>query len=108
MMRTRSGSAMGLYLSVSAFTVEVSSSGMSSTGRMVLLPPVDPAASQSEKDGRAFAGSAEGPYAPAVPVHDALDRGQADPDAGELLLAVQALERAEQFIRVGHVEARTV
>lgn len=40
-----------------------------------------------------------------MPLHDALDRRQPDPYAGELLLRVQTLKGAEEFIRVRHVES---
>lgn len=39
---------------------------------------------------------------------DALDRGQSDADAREVLLAVQALERLEELLGVAGIEAGTV
>lgn len=41
-------------------------------------------------------------------LHDPAHTGQADPAAGELLGGMQSLERLEQPLRVGRVEAGTV
>src|SRR6267143_205557 len=87
-----------------ARSVSASSSGLSSTSSTILLSTIGPSSSESEVDGRPLVGRADGPHAAPVPVHDALNRGQADADAGELVLAVQSLERAEELVHVGHVE----
>src|SRR6266571_2317219 len=91
-----------------ARSVRASSSGLSSTSSTILLSSNGPSLPESEVDGRPLAGSADGPHPSAVPGHDALDGGQADADSRELVLAVQALERAEQLVRVGHLEPRPV
>ena len=44
----------------------------------------------------------------AVPVNDALDIGQPDARALELVLAVQALKHAEQFVGISRIETRAV
>src|SRR3954468_19075945 len=65
-------------------------------------------ARQREVEGRAGARAALGPGAAAVALHDAADVGEADPGALELLVAVQALEDAEELVGVLHVEADAV
>ena len=49
-----------------------------------------------------------GPDSAAVPMHDALNRGQPDARAFECLRRVQALEYAEQLIYIFHVEADAI
>src|SRR5215470_4332417 len=63
---------------------------------------------QREVKGGSLTETAFGPDAPAVPVNDALDRRQTDPGARELGGGVEALERPEELVRVGHVEADAV
>src|SRR5882762_10038139 len=92
----------------SARRVSASSSGLSSTSSTILLSSIRSSSSEREIDRRPLVGSADGPDATAVPVHDPLDGGQTDPDARELVLAVQTLERAEQLVGEGHVEAGAV
>ena len=57
----------------------------------------------------AFVDLALGPGAPAVTVNDAADVGQADAGAFKIfLVAVQALEDAEQLVDVLHVKAHAI
>src|SRR5690348_5492783 len=81
-----------------------SSSTSSTSGPSVML------ASRAEREREAGAllrRAGRGDLA-AVTLDDALDRRQADAGAGELVDAVQALERAEQLGDVTHVEAGAV
>src|ERR1700691_3713382 len=48
------------------------------------------------------------PCATAVFLHDALHRGQSDARAFKVLGTMQALEYAEEFVGIFHVEARPV
>src|SRR3989338_1178669 len=63
---------------------------------------------QGEVNRRTLANPAFRPHPPAVLGHDALDDGQPDAGALEFIHAMQALEYAEQFIRILHVEPDTV
>jgi len=48
------------------------------------------------------------PYPPAKTVNNALDRGEADTCARKFLGPVQSLERLEQLVSVGHIEADAI
>src|SRR5260370_19472792 len=67
-----------------------------------------PPPGEREEEHRALAGRGIGPDAPAVPVHDALYRGEADAGALVLVRRMQALEGAEQLVGIAHVEAGAV
>src|SRR5437867_938037 len=60
---------------------------------------------EGKEEGGPFANGGVSPDGSAVPLNDALDRGQADPRPGKFALAVEAAERSEQLPRVLHVEA---
>ena len=64
--------------------------------------------SECEIKRRAFFGFRLRPDAPAVTVDDALDGCQPDAGAGKFTRRVQALERAEEFVCVRHIEASAV
>src|SRR6185436_584249 len=49
-----------------------------------------------------------GPNAASMPAHDAIHRCQADPCSFELLLSMQPLKNAEQFVGIFHIEPDTV
>src|SRR5918999_5773152 len=66
-----------------------------------LLRPSSP---EGEVEGGALADLALGPHHAPVALHDALDRREPYAGALEVLRRVQALERAEELGRVGHVE----
>src|SRR5207245_2875030 len=70
--------------------------------------PVPLAHLQHEIDRRAFAHRPFGPDPAAVPVDDALRHREPDTLARKLALAVEALEGAEELVRVDHVEADAV
>src|SRR5207302_388055 len=63
---------------------------------------------QREIKGRAFVNFGFGPDFAAVFADDALDGGQADAGAFEVLRAMEALKHAEQFVGVAHVEPDAV
>src|SRR5689334_19100467 len=63
---------------------------------------------QGEVEGGAAVGVGIGPDPAAVAMGEPRDGGQADAGAGELGLCVEALEDAEEFVAVGHVEAGAV
>ena len=63
---------------------------------------------QREVKRRAFVRLAFGPDAPAMAGDDAVDDRQADAGAFEIVGAMQALEHAEEFLRVALVEADAV
>src|SRR5919108_4536467 len=97
---------------VRARRVNASSSGLSSTSRIerscIERSCIDGSTSKREIKGRATAGGPLGPDLAAVAVDDALDRGEPDARARELVGRVQPLKRAEQLGRVGHIEAGAV
>src|SRR2546425_3233865 len=43
-----------------------------------------------------------------MPVNDTCNRGKANPSPFEFIVGVQSLKGAEELVRIGHVEARTV
>src|SRR5229473_1701870 len=63
---------------------------------------------KDEVEGRALPDGPFGPDPPAVPVDDAPGGGEPDPGARKLALAVEALERAKEPVRVDHVEAGAI
>src|SRR6185369_12573867 len=95
----------------SARRVSSASSGLSSTNKITLLSTVDPPLCRLRKrevKGRAFVDFAFRPNSTAVTTDNALDRGESDAGAFELGHVMQALKHAEQFARVGHIEAGAV
>src|SRR5258705_2914061 len=88
----------------SARIVSSSSSALSSTS-MINFSGIG---LQGEEQRRALARRGVGPDAPAVPVHDALDRGEADTGAGIIGVGMQSMEGAEELGGIGHVEAGAV
>src|SRR5205814_9086977 len=102
--------AMGFikWLRLNARSVSVTSSGLSSTSRMTLFESVMVLLFQVEEEGRSMSGLGVHPDLAVVPAEDALHDREADARAGKLALVVQALEGAEQPVRVGHVEAHSV
>src|SRR5713226_10052427 len=97
---------------LSARIVRAASSGLSSTSRIfpgftrASRPAGGPL--QSEVERRSLIDGALGPDPAAVPGDDAHDGGEPDARALELGRGVQALEHAEQLVRVLHVEAGAV
>ncbi len=65
-------------------------------------------ARRREEEGGARVDRALRPDAAAVAVHDALHRGEADSGAFEVARRMQPLEHAEQFRRIGHIEAGAI
>src|SRR5881409_879722 len=99
-----------MLLCSSAMRVSSSSSGLSSTSRMIFGMHVSGRGGcrQGEEEGGAAAGFAVGPDRAAVTRDHTVYVGQADARAFELGRRVQALEHAEQLARVVHVEADAV
>src|SRR6266849_349779 len=64
--------------------------------------------SEHEVEGRSLADDALGPGPSTMAVDDSAHGGEADAASRKFALAVQALERAEQLVRVDHVEAHPV
>src|SRR5690348_13184124 len=95
-----------LFLS-SARMVRSTSSGLSSTSRMV-WSLMGLASFEGETEHGALPGLAFGPGAAAVQRRDPGHGGEADAGAGELGFGVQALERAEELVGVLHLEAGAV
>src|SRR5262249_41451841 len=94
-VRSRSEAMSGPYLARQAPSAIRRSAGL-------------PGRRDGEIEGGAAPARALGPPPPAVPVDDPVDGCQPDPGPGEVALAVEALERAEQPLAVGHVEAGPV
>src|SRR5574337_324258 len=92
-----------IWLSLSAMRISSSSSGLSSTSRIIFS--VISVFSKRKVESCAFVQGGLRPDAPAVAVDDALHGRQAYAGAGKLVHRVQALERAEEFFAVGHVES---
>src|ERR1700722_11585839 len=63
---------------------------------------------QREVEGGATADGALGPGAPAVAFDDPLDADQADAGAGKFARGVESLERLEQLVGIGGIEADPV
>src|SRR5687767_9356260 len=90
--------------------VSSASSALSSTSRMSTWSnsSIGILLGQREMERGAGVGLAVGPYPPAVPRDDLVHQGEPDAGAGKVLVAVQALEHAEQPVHVARVEARAV
>src|SRR5207302_4166903 len=65
-------------------------------------------ARDGEVEGSPLVNGGLGPDSTAVLADDAIDRGEADTGAFELLGAMQALKYAEQFVGIFHVEPDTI
>src|SRR6185503_10094587 len=91
---------------LSARSVSSSSSGLSSTRRIIFSAIA--ASFQGEEKHRSLSRLRVGPDPAAVPAHDALHRGEADTGSRILARGVQPLERTEQLVGVRHVESRAV
>jgi hypothetical protein len=63
---------------------------------------------QCEPEGRSFIDFRLGPDAATMLANDELHRGQADPRAFEILVPVQALKDAKEFVFVLHVETHAI
>src|SRR5712691_1837175 len=63
---------------------------------------------QREEEHGSLADFPLGPDAPPMPVHDALHGREPDAGPGIFGCGMQALERAEKLVGIGHVEARSV
>src|SRR5262249_222264 len=63
---------------------------------------------QGDVQGGTMVDLAFRPDAPAVAMDDAVDRGEADARALELIISMQTLEHAEQLVRVAGIEAGAV
>src|SRR6266481_1404848 len=98
---------MMLFL-CSARSVNVSSSGLSSTSRMTSLLIDRLLVCKGEVERRAMIHLALRPDASAVPADDALHGRQPDSCALEFRRRMQALKHAEQLRRIRHVEAGPV
>src|SRR5712692_6577178 len=83
--------------------VSASSSGLSSTSRMVSFVMLL-SSSQGEIEGCPVVHGTLGPGATPVPMDDPLHRGQSDPGTRELVHPVQPLKRTKQLIGMGHVK----
>src|ERR1017187_317797 len=91
---------------LNARNVSATSSALSSTSRMIfstMLPFLE-----GEPEGGPLALRSLRPDAAAVPVDDPLNGCKPDTGAGKLGSGVEALERAEELVGIGHVEADTV
>src|SRR5574341_2527334 len=93
-----------IWLSLSAMRISSSSSGLSSTSKIIFS--VMSILSKYKVKSCALVHGSLGPDAPAVAVDDALNGRQPHARAGKLVHRVQALERAEEF--VGRSEERRV
>src|SRR6266542_550779 len=101
------------WLSRNACSVSSMSFGLSSTSRISIGPRITGSviggfALEAEQERRARAGLRLRPHPPAVPLHDPLDDGEADPGPLILLGPVHPLEHPEQLVRVAHVESDAV
>src|SRR5438445_8271303 len=96
------------WLRLNARRVSSTSSGLSSTSRMTLFDSFMNRLPQAEEKRCPMARLGVHPDLAVVPAEDPLHDGQADARAGELALVMQALEGAEQPVRIGHVEAYAV
>ena len=63
---------------------------------------------EGEVERRAFVNLRFGADVASMPMDDALDRRQPDACAFEFTDAMEALERSEQFIDIGHIEPRAI
>src|SRR2546426_131573 len=99
-----------MLLCSSAMRVSSSSSGLSSTSRMIFGMHVSGSGGcrQGKEEGGAAARLAVGPDRAAVPRDHAVHVGQADAGALEFCRRMQALKYAEQLAGVIHVETHTV
>src|SRR5262245_46631147 len=89
--------------------ISSASSGSSSTRRIRLISiPLVRTPRQREVEGRAAVDHPFAPHTATVPFDDPPHGGQTDAGPIELLARMQALEDAEQFFRVRHVESDTV
>src|SRR5258708_5811609 len=100
-----------MWFFLNARSVRATSSGLSSTS--MIGPSFTRGGSslgmvKGERESRAAADGAFRPNPAPVPGEDALDGGQADAVALELVRVVQPLERLEQFVRVGGIETGAV
>src|SRR3990170_8060018 len=92
-----------------ARSVRASSSGLSSTNRIMLFSMFPPEViSQSKVKRSALLDRSFRPHVAAVTAEDTLDGGQADPGARELTLSVQPLKGSEQMAGVARVESRSI
>src|SRR5437588_5867355 len=98
-----------MLLFLRARSVSASSLGLSSTRRITLLSMFRLLeVGEGEVEGCPLVHGPLGPHPTAVTIDDALDGGEADARAFELVAAVETLERAEQLSGVSHVEARAI
>src|SRR5262249_38712501 len=93
---------------LNAWRANSTSFGLSSTSRISTRLSGIRATSEREVERRAVVHLGLGPHPATVSVHDALHDGQ--PDAGPLVVlgTMQALEDAEQLVRVPDVESYPV
>src|SRR4051794_8679683 len=105
--RTTTISFVSLFFA-KARSVSASSSGLSSTSRIV-APIMDLSrVRQGEIEGSSLLGLGVGPDPATVPVNDPLHGCKPDACALELSTRVQALEGAEELVGVLHLEAGAV
>src|SRR5436853_6480362 len=98
-----------MLLFFKARKVKASSLGLSSISRITLFSILSLLiACEAEVKGCSLIYCALGPNTPAVAIDNALDSCQANPRAFKFVGRVKPLERAEEFVDIGHVEARTV
>src|SRR5688572_11863081 len=91
---------------LSARRVSASSSGLSSTSRIILcsiLPPL-----QSKVKRRPFSFRTFCPYPAAVDGNDPVNRSQPHAGAWEFTDRMQPLEDAKELVCIGHIESHTV
>jgi hypothetical protein len=67
-----------------------------------------PEVSKRQGERRNLAHDTLGPDTAIVTVDDALDRGEADARALEPIRGMQPLERAQESVGIGHIEAGTI
>src|SRR5437016_6102924 len=92
-----------------AWRVNSTSSGLSSTSRIWTdCSTTGNCSFESKEECRALVDGPFRPDAPAVAVDDAVNDGQADTGSLIVLGAMQALEDAEKFVGVLHVEPHPV
>src|SRR5262249_21913661 len=102
---TTTGLRMWFFLN--ARRVRATSSGLSSTSKIVRRS-IDPPSLQREEKRGSLSDGSFGPDPSTVAVDDTLHHGQADAVSLELVGVVQPLERLKQFILVRRVEAGAV
>src|SRR6266511_3010212 len=93
---------------VSSMSFVLSSTSRISMGPRIAESVIGGSALEAEEERRSRAGLGLRPHSPAVPMHDPLDDGEADPGPLVFLGPVHPLKHPEQLVGVAHVEADAV